>query len=114
MPRLHLTDLVVQRLGTVGIYYDTKSPAFGIRVGKNRKAWVITRGTDRHRITVGHYPAMSLANARKEARKLLTEPVARHAGMRFEQAYELFEQQHIQTKKARTQHDYKRMIERHL
>jgi len=61
MPRLHLTDLVVQRLGTPGIYYDTKKPAFGIRVGKSRKAWVITRGTDRQRITVGHYPAMSLA-----------------------------------------------------
>jgi len=32
---------------------------------------VITRGTDRQRITVGHYPAMSLADARKEAGKLL-------------------------------------------
>jgi hypothetical protein len=114
MPRLHLTDLVVQRLGAVGIYYDTKNPAFGIRVGKYRKAWVITRGTDRQRITVGHYPTMSLADARKEARKLLTEPVARHSGMKFEAAYELFKQHHIATKKARTQRDYKRMIEKHL
>jgi hypothetical protein len=40
MPRLHLTDVVVQRLKTVGIYYDETTPAFGIRIGKNRKAWV--------------------------------------------------------------------------
>jgi hypothetical protein len=83
-------------------------------VGKYRKAWVITRGTDRQRITVGHYPAMSLADARKEARKLLTEPVARHSGMKFEAAYELFKQDHIAGKKPRTQCDYKRMIEKHL
>ena len=114
MPRLHLTDLVVQRLSAIGIYYDTKNPAFGLRVGKNRKAWVITRGTDRQRITVGHYPAMPLADARKAARKLLTEPLAKHAGMRFEEAYGLFERQHIECKKPRTQRDYKRMIERHL
>jgi len=111
---LHLTDLVVQRLSAIGIYYDTKNPAFGIRVGKNRKAWVITRGTDRQRITVGQYPAMSLADARKEARKLLTESVAKHSGMRFKEAYQLFEQQHIEGKKPRTQRDYKRMIEKHL
>ena len=47
MPRLHLTDLVVQRLGAVGIYYDTKNPAFGIRVGKYRKAWVIVAQHER-------------------------------------------------------------------
>ena len=65
MPTAHLTDIVVSRLSTVGIYYDETTPAFGIRVGKHRKAWVITRGTDRQRITIGQYPAMSLAEARK-------------------------------------------------
>jgi len=77
MPRLHLTDVVVRRLKTVGIYYDTTTPAFGIRIGKNRKAWVITQGTDRQRITIGHYPQMPLAEARKEAKKRLVED--RHA-----------------------------------
>src|SRR5712692_8407256 len=42
------------------------------------------------------------------------EKVARHSGMKFEAAYELFKQHHIATKKLRTQRDYKRMIERHL
>ena len=28
MPRLHLSDVVIQRLNTVGIYYDTTPPAF--------------------------------------------------------------------------------------
>jgi hypothetical protein len=33
--RVHLTEIVVQRLKNAGIYYDTTTPAFGIRVGKS-------------------------------------------------------------------------------
>ena len=58
MPVAHLTDVVVSRLATPGIYYDKTTPAFGIRIGKHRKTWVVTRGTDRQRITIGRYPAM--------------------------------------------------------
>ena len=71
MPVTHLTDIVVSRIKEPGTYFDETTPAFGIRVGKNRKAWVITRGTDRQRVTVGHYPTMSLADARKEAQMWL-------------------------------------------
>ncbi|MGN6683605.1 MAG: hypothetical protein ACTHKD_06295 [Devosia sp.] len=36
--QIKLTDLAVQKLGP-GTYSDTKTPAFGIRVGKNRRTW---------------------------------------------------------------------------
>jgi hypothetical protein len=42
--QLHFTDLAVSRLKTVGIYYDSSTPAFGIRIGKNRKTWLVIRG----------------------------------------------------------------------
>jgi integrase len=114
MSRAHLTDVVVQRLKAIGIYYDTTNPAFGVRVGKNLKTWVITRGADRQRISIGHYPAMSLADARKEARRCLAEPETRGKGMKFSVAFDLFKAQHIAGKKPRTQYDYTRTLEKHL
>jgi integrase len=113
MARLHLTDVVVQRVTTAGIYYDATTPAFGIRVGKSRKAWVITRGLDRQRITVGRYPTMSLAEARKEAKKRLAEAPTAGTRISFEAAYERYKET-LATKRPRTQRDYKRMIEKYL
>jgi hypothetical protein len=88
------------RLKEPGIYYDTTTPAFGIRVGKNRKAWVITRGKDRERVSFGKYPAMSLAEARKEAKKLLTDEPVKGDRITFSQAYDLYKPV-IETKKPR-------------
>lgn len=113
MPRLHLTDVVVQRLKTVGIYYDTTTPAFGIRIGKNRKAWVITRGTDRQRITIGQYPTTSLAEARKDAKKRLAEKPNVRRKLSLGQAYDAYKAI-IASKKPRTQRDYKRMLDKYL
>jgi integrase len=113
MARLHFTDVVVQRLKTPGIYYDTTTPAFGIRVGKNRKAWVITRGTERDRVTIGRYPSMSLAEARKEAKRLLTEEPAKGDKISFAEAYEGYKEA-ITQRKPRTQHDYKRHLDKHF
>src|ERR1700752_954512 len=113
MPRLHLTDVVVQRLKTVGIYYDEATPAFGIRVGKNRKAWVITRGTDRQRVTIGRYPSMSLAEARKEAKKRLAEDHTPRTGLTFSEAYDEYKQT-FAGKKPRTQAEYRRLLEKYF
>jgi integrase len=113
MPRLHLTDVVVQRLQSVGIYYDDTTPAFGIRIGKHRKAWVITKGKDRQRITFGLYPSMTLADARQEARKRLVEEPVKGGRITFGEAYELYKPV-LATKKPRTQRDYKRALEKFL
>lgn len=44
---------------------------FGVRVGTNSRAFVLTMGTDRKRVTLGRYPLMSLSQARDAARTLL-------------------------------------------
>jgi integrase len=113
MASVHLTDVVVSRLKTPGIYYDSTTPAFGVRVGKHRKAWIITKGTDRQRITIGQYPAMSLAGARKEAKKRLADDTPRSGRVTFEEAYDDYKTV-IATKKPRTQRDYNRMLGKHL
>lgn len=55
-------------------YWDAMLPGFGLRVTeKGRKSWVLMyRTRDRQRrMTIGHYPAFSLAEAREEGRKAL-------------------------------------------
>jgi integrase len=113
MASVHLTDVVVSRLREPGIYYDSTTPAFGVRVGKHRKAWVITKGEDRQRITIGRYPSMSLAEARKEAKKLLADDTPRSTRITFSKAYEEYKAV-ISSKKPRTQRDYNRMLGKHL
>lgn len=58
-------------------------------------------------------PTASLADARKEARKLLTEEPTKADRMTFDAAYELFKEA-LKAKKERTQYDYKRVLEKHL
>jgi integrase len=113
MPVTHLTDIVVARIKTPGSYFDETTPAFGIRVGKNRKTWIVMRGVQRQRVRVGHYPAMSLADARKEAKKLLTEEPTKHSHKTFNEAYEEYKEA-LKAKKPRTQRDYKRVIDKYL
>ena len=61
-----LTDLSVRNLPE-GLHLDARLPSFGIRVGKKRKTWIVIKGKNRTKISLGHYPAMSLADARRRA-----------------------------------------------
>jgi integrase len=70
MPRVALTDLAIRSLKP-GTWLDEKLPGFGLRVGKATKTWVVIRTQRRIRTTIGHYPALSLADARTKARSLL-------------------------------------------
>lgn len=75
MPKLRLTNAAVERfcaplIGQVE-YYDTHLPAFGLRVSySGTKAWFVMTRVDGKltRITLGRYPAVSLADAREKAR----------------------------------------------
>jgi integrase len=113
MPKLHMTDVVVSRLKECGTFYDLSTPAFALRVGKTRKTWFVVRGRERLRNNIGHYPTVSLADARKEARKLLTEEPTKAERTAFDEAYENFKEA-IKSKKERTQYDYKRVLDKYL
>ena len=100
MPKLHMTDVVVSRLKFNGTYYDEMTPAFGLRVGKNRKTWFVVRGRERLGTNIGQYPATSLADARKKARKLLTEEPTKADRITFN-AYDIYKEA-LKNKKERT------------
>jgi hypothetical protein len=71
VPKIRLTDIVVLRVKEPGTYFDELLPNFAVRVGKNRKTWMVMRGRTRTRARIGTYPSMSLADARKKAHALL-------------------------------------------
>jgi len=67
------------------------------------------RGQIRQRVRIGYYPAMTLAEKRKEAKKLLTEQPTRNPGIRFGEAYEQYKEHIAVRNKPRTQAEYKRL-----
>jgi hypothetical protein len=112
--KLHFTDLAVSRLYELGTYHDETTPAFGLRVGKNRKTWFVVRGRERLRTNIGLYPAISLADARKEAKRLLTQAPEKGERLTLLKAYEKFKTEHTAKKKARTKADYERVMDKHF
>ena len=75
MPRVNLTAVSVEKLrppssGQVE-YYDRRLPAFGLRVSyRGSRSWFLMTRVDGKlaRLTLGTYPALSLADAREKAR----------------------------------------------
>jgi len=118
MPRLHLTDVVVRALkappsGQID-YWDATTRAFGVRVSQAGSKTFVAKVHNR-RVTIGRYPDCSLAEARKKANGVKSEeqPVAR-SKVTFEQAYAKFKTDHVAAKKPRTQHDYKRVLDKYF
>ena len=73
MPRKHLTDVVCQTLkaGKQTRYWNTTLSNFGMSVGPRSKTFVVMHGVDRRLTTLGKYPALSLADARRAAHRVL-------------------------------------------
>jgi integrase len=118
MPRLHLTDMAVRALkapasGQVD-YWDAATRGFGLRVSQAGTKTFVAKVNNR-RVTIGRYPDVSLADARRKANGVKSErqPVDRST-ISFEQAYEKFKVEHIAKKKERTKYDYERVPEKYF
>lgn len=85
----NFTDLGVQKLPE-GTHFDGKVKGFGIRVGKNRKTWIVVKGENRTKLTLGHYPATSLSDARKLAQEAIVAPTSGKPRIAFPLALQAF------------------------
>jgi integrase len=116
MPTANLTEITVRALKGSEKYetvFDTNLPAFGIRIGKRRKTWVVVRGRSRERITIGHYPDLGVADARAEAKRLLAvDPAPRTVKKTFREARDEFLAQHYADKSANTKYQVERSLKR--
>lgn len=89
MPVINLTDLAIRSLKP-GLYLDQKTQAFGVRVGKHRKTWIVLKEPNRTKVSLGHYPALSLQDARKKAFIALGTPHQPVDAPGFDEALEQF------------------------
>jgi integrase len=100
------------------MYRDAGLPGFGVRVSQaGTKTFVLVHGRDRQFVTIGRYPIITLAQARTEAKSLLAKKtlgLLQPKSITFEEAYEKFKTEHVATKRARTQYDYKRTVEKYF
>jgi len=74
MPTIKFTDISLRALSE-GLYFDEKTPAFGIRIGKSRNTWIVLKEPNRTKLRIGHYPDLSLADARKRAMVAIGTPM---------------------------------------
>ncbi|MFZ1885607.1 MAG: Arm DNA-binding domain-containing protein, partial [Rhodoplanes sp.] len=65
MPRIALSDLKIRALKSdkQQDFWDSKTAGFGVRVSTRSKTFIANRGGTRK--TIGHYPAISLQEARR-------------------------------------------------
>lgn len=117
--RAHLTEVTVRSLKTTTKQekvWDISTPGFGVRVNGTTKSWVVMYGERRQLKTIGRYPSMTLADARKKARKLLAaDPEEVTANVSVEDAFGEYERSHgAEHHGARTRHETRRLYERYV
>jgi integrase len=115
--KTQLTDLSIRALKSDCAQldcWDTKTPGFGIRVGKNTKTFMVK--VDNRRINLGTYPDLSLVEARKKAlgHKSAGAPANSSAPL-FKDALELFLKTHCEARnRPSTRKETERILRRHL
>jgi integrase len=111
MPKIAFSDLTVRSLKE-GVYFDTKTPAFGIRIGKHRKTWIVLKGARSNKVRLGFYPSTSLAEARRKALLALGSPHHPVSSPAFPVALDEFLAQ--DRWKASTRYEIERSLRRHF
>ncbi len=120
---MRLTDLTIQRLKLTAekqqTYFDDLQKGFGVRVGRGgTKTFVLMYGKRRKLESLGKYPDLSLAEARKRAKARLGQVVqfeaSPHTSISFIEARERFlEDARLRTKPS-TYTEYKRLLQKHF
>jgi integrase len=111
-----LTDLGIRNLPE-GLHLDARLPSFGIRVGKRRKTWIVIKGKNRTKVSLGQYPAMSLADARRRAMAELSKaPLAYERAVMpsYPKALAEFHTTHVTGLRPRSAYQLSRNLTRHF
>jgi integrase len=115
---VRLTDIVVRNLPAPPsgskVYVDDVPRGFGVRVTKaGVKAFVLTYGKQRERVTIGRYPVIGLADARIEAKRILAERTLgklRPKRLTFEEALTIFIETRRQKSRPRTARETEKLL----
>jgi integrase len=113
--RSHLTELSLRAVKPQGKQikiWDRTTPGFGVRINGASKSWIVMYGQRRSLKVIGRYPEISLADARKVARKLLATYQERPQTVTFGEALERYYAIHFPTLRDSTAYTRKGVIER--
>jgi integrase len=121
--RTALTDVYVRAAkppakGSISIF-DTSLKGLCLRVSAGgAKSFCLVQGKERSRIYIGKYPGMTLAGARTECRRIISEQTLgisqRAPSVTFREALDLFLAQSELRNRPRTTDDYRRLLTRHF
>jgi integrase len=122
---MRLTDILIKNLKAPKsgqkTHFDEALPGFGVRISQGgSKSFVVMYGLQRRLKTLGRYPALSLADARKEAKRVqadaLVETVAPQIRqpVTFDDARRRFLADSKVRNKERTHLGYHRLLHRHF
>lgn len=118
MSQISLTELSIRALKGTDTYvthFDKNLPGFGVRVGKRTKTYVAVVGRERRRVSIGKFGDISLAEARKEAMRLLSaDPEKQDENITFSKARDRFLEEHYRDKAAHTKYQVTRCLSRHF
>jgi integrase len=117
----HLTDASVRNLRVPDkgqrMVFDTRLPSFAVRVSQGgTKSWILVQSSPKRFITIGRFPAISLAQARQAAKRLMAEKMLGRLHPRrfgFDAAMTEFLADIARRNKPRTVADYTRLL-KHL
>jgi integrase len=120
---VRLTDLTVRNLSVPEgrkTFFDDALTGFGVRVTPRSKTWVLVvhRHNRNEWETLGKYPVVSLAAARKAAAdRLASIQLGQDSAapeLSLAEAFALFKQTHTANQRASTRAEVERLIEKHL
>lgn len=109
MSKLLFTDLALSKITEPGSYWDSSTRAFGLRVGKRSKTFMVVR-SDGTRVKLGCYPATKLRDARRKAVLTLTSTPEPHARVEAREA--VGEYLRARVLRAKTKIEYERLLNR--
>jgi hypothetical protein len=105
--QISIFDMTLRTLHE-GEYWDRKLPSFGVRVGKRTTTFLLKRGN--RRIKLGHYPSLSLAEARRRVFAHKADPDTVSASTALREALTLFYETHCTNYRPKVLKETKRYL----
>lgn len=95
--------------------WDTRTKGFGVLVSGSTKTFFVSYGRDRRIKTLGRYPDVTLADARKKAMAVLSaDHVPLASIVKFEAVVTEFIEDNYRESKGRTKENTRRLLARHF
>ena len=122
---MRLTDLLIKKLKAPEsgqkTFYDDGLPGFGVRVSQGgTKSFVVMYGKGRQLKTLGRYPDLPLAEARRDAKRVQGELISTVMlpgslpKLSFDEARERFLKDSAKRTKPKTHEEYERLLKKHF